>query len=207
MSKDNLILFPKKSNPGISMTQDEAKWMLSGSLLLILIVAVGINSALFSSQPGLQSVAGESQFGSRSIASINPIFKVSWEKRAFKVLDKVSERELANVGQDPSPFDDFAFGQLGGRYSIRKIDGKIMEIRLAETSDQQPKHLLKPIDFLRQHIHLFSKNANQVKAIHVHANGARVIERYELQDKKGQGLAIVQVFLDNNQGLLSMTVQ
>ena len=166
MSKDNLILFPKKSKPTISMTNSEAKWMVSGSLLVILTIALGINATLFSqSQGGLKTMAGEPASSARSIASINPIFRVSWEKKAFQVLENTQEREIANVGQKPSAYDSFAFGALEGKYQIRKIDGLISEVQFSQEAQGAPKALLERESFLNSNIALFSPDAHRAERV------------------------------------------
>lgn len=207
MSNDNLILFPKKSNPVISMTQAEAKWMLSGSLLVVLVLAIGINSAVFSTSGQTQVSQQSIDSKNRAIASISPIFGISWEKRAFEILQNTESRELANVGKLPSAFDRFAFGTLQGVYSIRKIDGQIMEIRFAEEQAKKPKFLPKVDDFLNKHMKMFSAQANQIEKTHSHSNNEIRVERYEMHDKSGESLGTVQVLLDKDQRLLSMTVQ
>ncbi|MEM7647203.1 MAG: hypothetical protein AAF203_09855 [Pseudomonadota bacterium] len=208
MSNDNLILFPKKSTPRISMSQSEAKWMLSGSLLVVLTVALGVNSALFSSSSQARGTAGiAAAQGERSIASINPIFRVSWEKKAFEVLEKTKERELANIGQPPTAFDHFAFGNLKGLYSIRKVDGKISEIRFAENPDESARVLIEREKFLNDHLAFFSEGATQAKKVHVQDNAEMLIEKFDLQNGQGQSLGTIQVLLDKDQKLISMTVQ
>ena len=207
MSNDNLILFPEKSKSTISMSQSEAKWMLAGSLLVVLTIAIGVNSALFSAgQRTTTAVVGEPT-QSRSIASINPIFKVSWEKKAFEVLDKTQSRELSSIGQPPSAFDSFAFGQLEGKYQVRKVDGKITEIRFSEGMEDRPKVLSERQEFLSSHLNLFSDKATEVRKFHQEDNSERLLEKYELLSKQGEVLGTVQILLDQNQNLLSMTVQ
>ncbi len=210
MSKDNLILFPNKRKSKVSMTQSEAKWMLAGSLMVILVMAIGVNSALFAEKQAAQSkaVAGEAtSANSRSIASINPIFKVSWEKRAFEVLEKSKARDLANVGKKPTVFDNFAFGALEGDYLIRKIDGRIAEVQFTADEQRRPKALLERKKFLTKNLGLFSKQAEKIEPIHVENNSDRMIEKFRMIDGQGQAVGTVQVLLDENQNLLSMTVQ
>lgn len=211
MSDDNLILFPKKSTSTISMSNSEAKWMVAGSLLVVLTMALGVNSSLFSQNQssGRQVASTEAAppFGSRAPASINPIFRVSWEKRAFEVLAKTNSRELANVGKKPSVFDRFAFGTLEGNYSVRKVNGKIAEVQYSQGEASQPKTLLERKSFLKNNLSLFADNAVDVEQVHVESNGDRVIERFQLKSSKGEDLSIVQVLLDKDQNLLSMTVQ
>lgn len=210
MSKDNLILFPNKSTSKDSMTQSESKWILSGSLLVILTLAIGVNSALFAERHSgsEKSIAGQpSATNSRSIASINPIFKVSWEKRAFEVLEQSKERDLANVGKKPSVFDTFAFGALEGDYYIRKIDGRIAEVQFTDDDKKQPKALLERQEFLTKNLSLFSDEAKAVKPIHVENNSDRLIEKFQMVDGSGLAVGTVQVLLDKDQNLLSMTVQ
>ncbi len=210
MSNDNLILFPKKSTSNISMNESEAKWMISGSLLVVLTMAIGINSTLFSQTNGASGGAVavvESPLGGRSVASINPLFRVSWEKRAFEVLKDTDTRDLANVGGHPSVFDRFAFGTLEGHYAIRKVEGKIAEIRLADYPESQPKTLLERKGFLVKNLALFSDQAHSVEEIHAENNSERLIEKFQLKGQNGQDLGVVQMLLDKNQNLLSMTVQ
>ncbi len=210
MSKDNLILFPNKSKSNISMTQSEAKWMLSGSLLVVLTLAIGVNSALFAQKSSdvQRDIAGQPQISnSRSIASINPIFSVSWEKRAFEVLENSKERDLANVGTKPSVFDNFAFGALEGDYLIRKVDGQIAEVQFNKDEKRKPKTLLEREKFLSAHLALFSNQAKKVKALHIENNNDRVIEKFQMVNASGQAVGTVQVLLDKDQNLLSMTVQ
>ena len=210
MSDDNLIVFPKKSTSNITMSESEAKWMVAGSLLVVLTVAIGINSTIFSQKAGPQTVAGQpttTVSDSRAPASINPLFRVSWEKKAFEVLKETKSRDLANVGKKPSVFDNFAIGTLEGHYTIRKVDGKITEIQFANAENSEPKTLVERHKFLSQNLGLFSAQADSVEAIHIEENAERTIERFRLTSKQGQDLGTVQVLLDKDQNLLSMTVQ
>lgn len=210
MSDDNLILFPKKSKPEITMSNQEAKWMITGSLFMVLLVALGFNAALFSKNGPNTTVAeqnGDMPQAGRAIASINPIFKVSWEKRAFEVLQDSQARDLANIGSAPGPFEKFAFGELKGFYSIRKVDGKIKEIRFSELEDSQPKKMEETQSFLGHNLSLFSDDAASVEKVHSETNDSITLERFQLKGKSGQDLGTVQVLLDGNSNLLSMTVQ
>ena len=211
MSNDNLILFPKKSTSTISMSESEAKWMVAGSLLVVMTLALGVNSAMFSQNAAdAQNVAGVSGpaiAGSRAPASINPIMKVSWEKRAFEILSNSQNRDLANVGKKPSLFDNFAFGALEGHYSVRKVDGLIKNIQYSETESSIPKSLLKRESFLEQNLALFSADAKSIEQVAAVGNGERIIEKYKILGNQGQDLGMVHVLLDKDQNLLSMTVQ
>lgn len=210
MSDDNLILFPKKSTPNIEMSESEAKWMVAGSLLVVLTVAIGINSTIFTKTVNPQTVAGEPTTqvsDSRAPASINPLFRVSWEKKAFEVLRETKSRDLANVGEKPSVFDSFAIGTLEGNYSVRKVNGKIAEIQFAQNPNSQPKALKERQSFLTQNLALFSDDAQSVEPVLVEENNERTLERFRLMSSSGQDLGTVQMLLDKDQNLLSMTVQ
>ncbi len=211
MSDDNLILFPKKSKPNITMSESEAKWMVAGSLLVVLTVAIGINSTLFSQRVNTETTTtvaeAQTSSTSRAPASINPLFRVSWEKKAFEVLKKTKARDLANVGEKPSVFDTFAIGTLEGNYNIRKIDGRISEIQFSQNPNSQPKSLRQRQQFLSKNLSLFAADARSVEKIHIEENADRLIERFQLKSAQGQDLGTVQVLLDKDQNLLSMTVQ
>ncbi len=207
MSKDNLILFPKKSTPIISMTRNEAKWMLSGSLLIVLTLAVGVNRALFSQGPDMPSAQASQQIQERSIASINPIFKVSWEKKAFEVLKQAKTRDIATVGKLASPFENLAFGFFEGQYQVRETNGKISEIRFSENDSLKPKLLLDRHSFFAQNLALFSKEASKAIQIQTVDNNDLLLEKYKILGKQGQDLSTVLVLMDKQQNLLSMTVQ
>ena len=187
------------------MSENEAKWMISASLLVILTLAVGINSTLFS-QP--TTIAGSPQKAmSRSIASVNPLFKVSWEKKAFEVLKNVEERDLASVGQMPSAFDKLAFGALEGKYAIRMVEGRIAEIKFASQVDSKPKFMKDRLEFVEKNLAFFSKDAKIAKKVHQESNDDLVVERFQLSNDSGQDLSVVQVLSDKNNNLISMTVQ
>ena len=208
MSNDNLILFPKKRTPNIEMSESEAKWMVAGSLLVVLTLAIGINSTLFSSKADTQAVmAGQSNGSGRSFASVPQRVGVNWEKKAFKVLSETDRRGLASVGEKPSVFDKFAIGTLEGHYNIRKVDGKIAEIQFAENPNSQPKNLLGTEQFIKQHLNLFADQAQSIEQVFSEANADLMIERFRLLSAEGQDLGLVQVLLDKDQKLLSMTVQ
>ena len=205
MSKDNLILFPKKSNSIISMSENEAKWMISASILVVLTIAIGINSTLFS--PSGQYVAENEKAGSRSIASINPIFKVSWEKKAFEVLKSSKERDLANIGKQPSAFDKLAFGILEGKYAIRLEEGKIAEIKFAAENNNKPKHMKDRKAFVEKNLNLFAQGAYKAETLHYETTDDTVVESFQLKNSQGQDLRVVQVLSDKDNNLISMTVQ
>lgn len=209
MSKDNLILFPKKSKSTISMSESEAKWMVAGSLLVVLVTAIGINSTLFAnkSTQGAGLASQVQATSSRSLASINPIVSVSWEKKAFEVLKKSGRRDLANVGQKPSVFDDFAIGTLEGNYLVREIDGQIKEIRFAENPETAPMALKQRQNFLQKNLALFSDQATAVEQVQIVENDELWIEKFRLVGQHGKDLGTVQMLLDKDQNLLSMTVQ
>jgi len=207
MSKDNLILFPKKSRPIICMTRNEAKWMLSGSLLIVLTLAVGVNRALFSQGPDLLSPQAAQHFQERSIASINPIFRVSWEKKAFEVLKDTKTRDLASIGRQASSFENLAFGFFEGQYQVREANGKISEIRFSNADSLKPKLFLDRKSFFAQNLSLFSKEASEAIQVQSVDNNDLLLEKYRILDKKGQDLSTVLVLMDKDQNLLSMTVQ
>jgi hypothetical protein len=217
MSNDNLILFPKKSTSNITMSEADAKWMISGSLLVVLTIALGINASLFSKKTGPGAIASSAdQVTGRQVASAapiqspaltNPLFRISWEKRAFEVLDKTEARDLASVGEKPSFFDAFAFGILEGKYAIRRVDGKIAEIQFSEAPDSRPKLLKERQQFIASNLKLFSEEASQVEQVQSVQNEQRFIEKFQMTDAEGHDLGTIQVLLDKDQNLLSMTVQ
>lgn len=209
MSNDNLILFPNKSTSNISMSENEAKWMIAGSLLLVLTMAIGVNASLFSSSPQqapMMAEASASQ-GSRVIASINPIFRVSWEKKAFEVLKETKARDLATVGKKPSVFDNFAFATLDGHYTIRKVEGKILEVQFAEAPESLPKALKKRHRFLMENLKLFSDQATAVEQVQSLENDERFVEKYVMKSQAGQDLGQIEILLDKDHNLLSMIVR
>ncbi len=203
MSKDKLILNPIKSSHNNAMSTSNMKMKVTGSLLLVLALAVAINANLFTQENNPNMVSLEDKSPDRSIASV----RENWEKKAFESLQETTARELASVGTQPSVFDKFAIGALEGHYSIRKIDGKIQEIQYNETDGSLPRNLSQGEEFLQENLALFSDQAARVEQIHVENNEERVIEKYQLKDAKGRALAMVQVLLDKDHNLLSMTVQ
>lgn len=209
MSNDNLILSSKESKPTDSMAKSmRMKLLISGSLVVILAAAISVNANLFSqdSQTLNQSAVNIQNQG-RSVASVNPIFKDSWEKKAFQVLENTKERELASVGTTPSPLDQVTYGDLEGKYFIRKVDGKITEISFKKDNEAKPTAILQTDAFLNHNLALFSNEATKAQKFHVEENDQVVIEKYELVNEEGEGLGNIQVLLDKNQNLLSMTVQ
>ena len=198
MSKDNLILFPKKSNSIVSMTENEVKWMISGSLMLILALSLGLNSAIFNQTEAEQGVQN-----SRAIASIDPVFKVSWEKKALEVLENTDEREIASMGKEPSAIDQLAFGALAGKYAIRMEAGRLSEIHIS--SSDQPKYLGDREKFILKHLSLFGYNTAHVERSYKNAQLDGQIEEYSITSHQDQSQ--VEFRLDKEGRLISMKVQ
>lgn len=188
------------------MTKNEAKFMLTGTLLVVLTLAVGINAALFNGTSTERTVASAS-VGSRSIASINPIFKVSWEKRAFEVLEESSSQDLAQVGQKPDSIEKLSFGFLKGHYDISQANGVVAKIQFNESDNELASQLDQPLNFISKNLTLFSKDARKAVRVHSQKEGDNQIERFALKGSSNQDLGMVQVLRDKNNRLLSMTVQ
>ena len=206
MSKDNLIFFPKKSKRKIDMTNSEAKWMTSGSLLLVLTMAAGINSSLFSQKAQTQTkkaLASKTQNQSRSIASIRPVFKVSWEKKAFETLKNSRGKDLTGVGESPNSYDHFTFGDLGGKYQVHEQAGRVTEVQLAD-QNLEPKTLEHTQSFLEQNLSLFSGQASKIKKINAKKDSNGFLEDYQLLSDLDQSLGRVHVLLDENKNLISI---
>ena len=201
MSKDNLLFFPKKSTSIIGMTENEVKWSIVGSLALILALSLGLNSAIFQ-----QEMAGEEPQAGRRLASISPIFSISWEKKAKDVLETANPRDLASIGRNPSPFDKLSFGLLEGKYAIMLKQGKVSQIEFANKGEDRPKFVNNRENFIAQYRNLIAPDSSQITKIYEEANGQVQLERYKLIGAKGQDLGLVQFVLDDQERLISMTV-
>ncbi|MCB0377693.1 MAG: hypothetical protein KDD33_04310 [Bdellovibrionales bacterium] len=204
MSNDNLILFPKKSNSSISMSDKEIKWMISGTLALMLVLSVGINSTLLSARGGESKMT---RTHDRGIASIEPIVKVSWENRAFEVLDQSDERDLASIGQNPSLYDQLAFGTLEGKYTLRMEEGFVRQAEFSASTENKPTRIKDSASFVKRHLALFGKQVASAQKVHEETNGQLQIERFRLTDSSGQDQGLIQLIKDDANRLISMTVQ
>ena len=184
------------------MTENEVKWSITGSLVLILALSLGLNSAIFQQEKG--AVAGESQ--GRKLASISPIFSISWEKKAKDVLQKADPRDLASIGRNPSPFDKLSFGVLEGKYAIMMKQGAVSQIEFANKGQDRPKFVNNRKDFIMQYKKLIAPESSHVTKVYGEANGHVFLEKYRLESAQGQDLGLVQFVLDDQERLISMTV-
>ncbi len=206
MKKLNLPFWPKISNDKPSMLQLSLRLKITISLLVALVGSYALNNVILgSAQPQNIVINEDSQIASRYMASALPRGLVSWENKAFKSLEAASERDLASVGQKPTKLDNLVFGDLEGKYLIRKINGEIFEIRYFEAGGENPQTIESREKFLKSNLTLFSSHAQSIRQIHHEDNSEVIVERYELMDQKGQGLVVIQFLLDQNQNLLAMT--
>ena len=148
-------------------------------------------------------LANGAQKEGRSIASIRPVFKVSWEKKAFETLKNSRGKDLTNVGESPNSYDHFTFGDLGGKYQVHEVAGRVTEVQLAQ--DLEPKTLPHTQSFLEQNLSLFSGQASKIKKINAQkdSNGG-FLEDYQLLSDLDQSLGRVHVLLDKNKNLISI---
>ncbi len=204
MTKLNLLFARKISNDKTSMMSLSLKLKLTIALLTALLCVLSLNSLILKPQGTMLGQNNDDQ-ASRFIASAIPKGPVSWEKKAFEVLKQSNERDLASVGQAPSALDHLVFGELEGKYLVRKVEGEIFEIRYFEDGGESPQTIESREKFLSHNLKLISPSAHKVRQIHHEDNAEVIVERYELTDANGKGLGIIQFLLDQDQNLLAMT--
>jgi hypothetical protein len=86
------------------------------------------------------------------------------------------------------------------------MNGRVAQVLFAERDGQKPKLFKDRSEFFADHLDLFSSSAQKAVRTHVEENDQMIIEKYSLVDSQGQDLGTVQVLMDREQNLLSMTV-
>ena len=152
----------------------------------------------------VQTTAADENQGGRGIASVRPLGQISWENRAFEVLESSGSRDVSSVGLQASPLDALALGSLEGRYAVKlKSNGQ-----LAKVSSKSGKTEIKNrLGFLNQHRSLLGKDVQSVRQVFADQYEGTSLESFDLIAKDGQTVGSVELKIDDEDQLLSMSVQ
>ena len=201
---DNLLLPINKSISKL-MDKTRLKWSGIGVLSFVVVGATSLN--VFLSGAISQNVANIEQGSSRAPASLQTdTFGTAWEQKALASLENNRLRDLASVGATPSLLDRLTFSTLKGRYRLRTIDGRLKAIELPADKNNGIR-LDRPVrGFVTEFLPLLASEAEAVENYQSIDNGTRSIEKLNLIGQEGEVLAQVEILLDQNKTLLSLSV-
>jgi len=171
-----------------------------GTLLVVFAVA---NSGAFqrSSQalPSRSRILASSVFGELRSAST-----VVEKRVALELAPPVKNRHLASVGRPANALENFRFGVLEGKYSIKMDGEKIRDVDFIDTPDSEgrPSSLGSRSEFFSKYGPLFGlRGAPQRVAVDV-VNG-KIVETYKIS-ALGVPDTIIKVTLDDLDRLISL---
>ena len=215
--KDNVISFPaEKVSPSkvveLPVVKKEPKnsqrsnW-LYGSLAMVFLTALLINS-----NDNVQFNSQDRE--SRSLASVGAEIGLerneSLEKKIAKSLSATSaQRKPASFGQTPSPADEFKFGFLESKYSVKFYQGKVQEVQFADAPNQnvEPRYLSNRMQFINKHKELFPVPFSSTVSLNREVVDQRIHETYALLNSDQAKVGQISFELDVYGRLLGMKVK
>lgn len=218
MANDNLIDLSQRRTTTVEKSRlrdlkmridvEQAKILVSTSLISVLFLATFANRAVLSTSPDVTVAdSGRMELSSRGPASVRTGAS-DWEDEIASRLSKASLKETASIGQAPSPLEQLRLGFLEGRYAVRAENGKIREIQLSDSRDTGGalKHVTNRSLFLEQHRQLLPVEFDRsVKVASSHTD-KDFFESYELINRAAMPLGRVEFHMDTAGGLLGMKV-
>ncbi len=141
-------------DPWISNKQN----MFFSAFGVMLVISLVYNQLAFknaqSNGRGIASEGGE--FASNEL-----------DQKMAKRLAELSDTEKVNAGRKPSSVDEFAFGTLGGKYTLRFQNGKVSQIQFVGANVKDSANLVNspsdqaylindPLQFLKANHEMFS---------------------------------------------------
>lgn len=207
--ENNVIQFPVKNN-------GEGKSHSFNSLIRSRSARLSVLFMLLFALPfvnqGLLIQADSTKVSGRHIASVGDLTQARqthWEHELAQALAKSPLQLESQVGRQPSSEDKFRYEVLNSQYSLQYDNGLVRSIRWFphEVSQLQPKGIPNRKDFLVSHGQLFAQGAQGVESFGSSLDVSGKIEKYRLLDKDQSKLADVEIHLDSQNRLLSMTVE
>jgi hypothetical protein len=181
---------------------ENVKLVISTSLLSVLILATVANSNILSTANDQRSHTETSS--GRGVASVQTGTS-AWEDRLAEKLAVTSLKEDSSFGRTPSSTEQFTFGALEGKYSVRFENGKVQEFSFAEPkSGQQPIIVVDRVAFLKSYSSVLPVRFAKVERAEVTKEAEQTTERYNLIDAKGLFVGLVEFRLDLTNRVLSM---
>ncbi len=220
MKKDNVIdltsrMVPreeksKSKNLKLRLDMEQAKIVVSTSLISVVLLVTLANNAMFETKPSTAhavTMASTTENCDRCIASVSTGTS-DGEDRVVKQVASVSLNETATKGHKPSEIETLAYGLLEGKYSLRTENGKLSELQFTQdaAANELPKTITDRAAFLTEHRMMLSVGFDHVIKVSESNQDGKKVETYELQNAMGMPLARVDFQLDQDNRLLSMRV-
>lgn len=180
------------------------RWTLplkSLTAIVLGVTVVNFSITLYKSNPVNTPMRGLASTGKENFQIRN--FEV--EKSISTALSDLSSRDLASIGRRPTSEDKLLFETLHGRYNVRKIKGKINQLRFT-SEGEGPLTIDDRRYFLQHNRHLFPGVDQKVENTGREVLPHRILESYDLisSDKR-----VARVFfeLDLQERLISLKVE
>ena len=220
MSRDNVLDLNEKleakkpvielGNSGKTLTLDQIKLAVTGSILSIVVLVCLANNVLLQPLSGRLQLASESASidgPSRGIASV----ATGTSEREDELVRMVASHELSEraiIGRRPSGIESLTFGLLEGKYAVRLESGKIREIQISPSDEGAeysvlPKHI-DLVSLLQKNKGLFVVDFSRAEVASASDETSRVLN---LIGANGGRVGRVVATLDGEGGLLSLRVQ
>ncbi|HEX4922514.1 MAG TPA: hypothetical protein VFV50_00440 [Bdellovibrionales bacterium] len=185
---------------------ENRKVVLSAALIAVLVVVSVLNQNMFSPA---QSTPVPVSMG-RGLASVeSPQVQTEWEYKLAKQMaqsETDGTRDMASIGQMPSPIEQFRFGLLENKYQFNFDEGKIASLTFPESSPDRPKYITEGKDFVLQHSGLFKVAFKGVKTASKETEGENVRETLNLLDGDQKAVGKAVVVTDQYGRLLSLQI-
>jgi hypothetical protein len=182
---------------------EHTKILISTSLLSIVILVTMANHSL--STTNVTSNVEEG--GMRGVASVQTGTS-NWEDQVAHQLAERPVRDTSHLGRKPSDLEKFTFGELGGKYSTRLDNGKILEVSYANgtSENDHPVFINDRAGFLKEHRGLLPVNFDKLSQAETSHEKGKFTESYTLLSKDNQSMAKIEFQLDPTGRMISMKV-
>lgn len=185
---------------------ENRKVVLSAALVAVLVVVSVLNQNVFT--PAKSTPVPVSM--GRGLASVeSPQVQTEWEYKLAKQMaqnETDGSRDMASIGQVPSPVEQLRFGLLENKYQFNFDDGKVASVKFPEASPDRPKYITTGKDFVLEHSRLFTVAFKDAKTASKETEGETVRETLSLLDGEQKAVGKAVVVTDQYGRLLSLEI-
>jgi hypothetical protein len=185
-----------KKPPGYK--QEELRKATTIGLVFMMFMMMAFNFSMFEAKLFQKD---ESASVLRGIASVPKAFEPQWKKNLSEINDKM----ISESARKPTAVENLNFGVLEGKYTLKVLDGHVIQIDFAKLENREPHLLQDRSRFVSEYASAFMVGFRFIDRLATIKDAEGTKETFRVRSDKGE--SIFEFHLDPQDRFVSLSVK